>query len=99
MLLVVANNFHVRWAPCTINPFEANPPLIVNADAVLPLPVTFSAERLENQIYFLTPESCPDGAEAFVPARTIRCRYATHFIASFLRFLAQSSRYKSISFW
>src|SRR5262249_4681912 len=41
MLLVVVNNFHVRWAPRTINPFEANPPLIVNADAVLPLPVTY----------------------------------------------------------
>jgi hypothetical protein len=43
--------------------------------------------------------SCEDNAEAFTAAGVIRRRYATHFIVSFLRFLAQSSRYKSISFW
>jgi len=46
-----------------------------------------------NQTNVLPLDSCEDGAEV------TRRRYATHFIVSLLRLLAQSSRYKSISFW
>ena len=35
MLLVIVNNLHVRWSRCLLSPLEADPPLIVNADAVL----------------------------------------------------------------
>ena len=51
------------------------------------------------QTDFLPRDSWSGGAEAFAPARVIHCGYATHFIVSLLRFLAQSSKYKSISFW
>ena len=40
-LLVIVDNLHVRWPRCSVRPLEANSPLIVNADAVLALAVTY----------------------------------------------------------
>jgi len=36
---MIVNNLHVRWPRCPVEPPEANPPLIVNADAELTLAV------------------------------------------------------------
>src|SRR5229473_968064 len=38
-LLMIVNNLHVRWPQRAARPLEANPPLIVNADAVLALAI------------------------------------------------------------
>ena len=40
-LLMVVNNLHVGWAGPFFGPFKANPPLVINADAVLALSVPF----------------------------------------------------------
>jgi hypothetical protein len=40
-LLMIANNFQVQWARRFSRPFEANPPLVIDADAVLALSVPF----------------------------------------------------------
>src|SRR5690348_6086696 len=40
-LLVIVHDLHVARALCTLRPLKADPPLIVNADAVLALPVSF----------------------------------------------------------
>ena len=40
-LLMVIDNLHVRRAGRTFPPFEANPPAVVDADAVLALSVSF----------------------------------------------------------
>jgi hypothetical protein len=37
---VVVHNFDIRWTWRTVLPFKANSPLIVNADAELPLSVS-----------------------------------------------------------
>jgi hypothetical protein len=37
---VVADNFNVGWSRAVIRPFKTNPPLIVDADAVLSFPIT-----------------------------------------------------------
>ncbi len=39
MLLVIVNDLHVRWSWCSIRPFEANAPLVVDPNAVLALTV------------------------------------------------------------
>ena len=36
---MVINNLHVRWAGRLFGPLKANPPLVIDADAVLALPV------------------------------------------------------------
>jgi hypothetical protein len=41
MLLVIVDNLHVQWPRRSASPLEANPPLIVNADAVLALAVAY----------------------------------------------------------
>src|SRR6266852_2903737 len=38
-LLMIVNNLYVRWPERAARPLEANPPLIVNANAVLALAV------------------------------------------------------------
>jgi len=38
-LLMVVNNLHVGWAGAFFSPFKANPPLVIDADAVLALSV------------------------------------------------------------
>ena len=38
---MVVHDFDVRRACCVLGPLEANPPLHVDADAVLPCPVAF----------------------------------------------------------
>ena len=45
VLLVIINNLYIRGSRGSFGPFEANPPLVVDADAVLALAVTF--ERFE----------------------------------------------------
>jgi hypothetical protein len=39
-LSVVIHNFHVRRAVGVYRPIKTNPPLIVNPDAILPLPIS-----------------------------------------------------------
>jgi len=39
ILRMIVNNLNVRWARRPIGPLEANPPLVVYADAVLALAV------------------------------------------------------------
>ena len=41
MLLMIVDNLHVGWPRRSVSPLEANPPLIVNADAVLALAVAY----------------------------------------------------------
>ena len=38
--LVVINDLDIDWAGRSFGPFEANPPLVVDADTVLSLPIT-----------------------------------------------------------
>jgi hypothetical protein len=38
--LVVINDLDIDWAGRSFGPFKANPPLVIDADAVLSLPVT-----------------------------------------------------------
>jgi hypothetical protein len=38
-LLMIINDLHVRWAEGVFGPFKASTPLIINANAVLALPV------------------------------------------------------------
>ena len=40
-LLMVVNNLHVAWAGPFCGPFKANPPLVIDADAVLALSASF----------------------------------------------------------
>jgi hypothetical protein len=40
-LLMVINNFHVGWAGCLFGPFKTDPPLVIDADAVLAFSVSF----------------------------------------------------------
>jgi len=40
---MVVHDFDVRRACCVLGPLEANPPLHVDTDAVLPCPVAFQA--------------------------------------------------------
>src|SRR5437868_1414121 len=40
-LLVIIDNLHIDRAGRTFRPFEANPPLIIDADAVLARPAAF----------------------------------------------------------
>jgi hypothetical protein len=46
MLLVIVNDLHVRRSGRSVNPFKANPPLVVDADAVLAL--TVAVQYLES---------------------------------------------------
>jgi hypothetical protein len=39
-LLMIINNFDVRWAGCISRPFKTNTPLVVDADAVLSFTIT-----------------------------------------------------------
>jgi hypothetical protein len=41
MLLVIVDDLRVEWPRRSVSPLEANPPLIVNADAVLSLAVAY----------------------------------------------------------
>jgi hypothetical protein len=41
MLLMIVDNLHVEWPRRSVSPLEANPPLIVNTDAVLALAVAY----------------------------------------------------------
>src|ERR1700720_3213055 len=57
-LLMIVNNLHVRWSQRPGRPLEANPPLIVNPDAVLALAVadqSFEAIARKNG---KVPERC-----------------------------------------
>jgi hypothetical protein len=38
---MIVNNLHVAWAGPFFGPFKANPPLVIDADAVLALSVPF----------------------------------------------------------
>jgi hypothetical protein len=38
-LLMIINDLHVRWAEGVFGPFKASPPLIIDANAALALPV------------------------------------------------------------
>lgn len=38
---MIVNNFHIQWASSFSKPFEANPPLAIDANAVLALSVPF----------------------------------------------------------
>ena len=38
-LRMIINDLHVRWAEGVFGPFQASPPLIIDANAVLALPV------------------------------------------------------------
>ena len=40
-LLMIIDNLDIRWTGSAFRPFEANPPLIVDADAVLASSVSF----------------------------------------------------------
>ena len=37
---MIINNLNIRRTRLTFNPCEANPPLLIDADATLPIPVT-----------------------------------------------------------
>ena len=43
MLLVIVNNLYVGWPRRLVEPLEANPPLIINADAILALAVAYQS--------------------------------------------------------
>ena len=42
---MIINNLNIDWSRRSLRPLEANPPLIINADAILALTVVF--ERFE----------------------------------------------------
>lgn len=40
---MMIDDFHIRRTLCAVDPLETNPPLVVDSDAVLTLPVSFES--------------------------------------------------------
>jgi hypothetical protein len=66
--LVVINDLDIDWAGRSFGPFKANPPLVIDADAVLSLPVTIEGFKTDCPEARLDLSSCtlPQGAHGQV---------------------------------
>jgi len=64
MLLVIVDDLYVRGSRLSVNTFKANPPLIVDADTVLTLPI--AAQCLEPVAGRLVGRSSLRGGEALL---------------------------------
>jgi len=72
---MVVDNLHVRRPGRAVSPLEANSPLVINGDAVLPFPVSF--QRLKTITWQrpldLAEWQQPPGGQAW-DARVARCQ-------------------------